>query len=431
VISALIWKVGGFKALSIVYIVICLAAFVLFFKSARRWLPFEAVLGLSLLVILLITDRREIRPEGLSSFFMGLYFYLLTRFREGSITPKLLFLILLPVQLIWVNTHIFFFMGPLITAAFLCESHLSPLGAENKRLLLKLCGVSLLINLINPSFLAGALTPLNIFKGLGYNLAENQTIFFMLKRFPQNILYPWTLMLAAGTVIIMFLGIKAGELRRTLPFLLLFVFALAAGFKAVRLIPYFGLLFIPLSAICLAPYFKKSRIWLNWGFLAIGLISLGWQQKALPHTLQIGLFPGINESARFYRENNLKGPIFSNYDIGGYLIFHLAPEEKVFVDNRQEAFPPEFFKNTYIPMQEDSARWEEELAKHNFNVIYFYRHDLTPWGQTFLIKRVQDPLWAPIFVDDFTIIFVKRTPENADLIGSYEIPQNRFGITGK
>jgi len=55
----------------------------------------------------------------------------------------------------------------------------------------------------------------------------------------------------------------------------------------------------------------------------------------------------------FFKENNLQGPIFNNYDIGGYLIFNLFPQEKVFVDNRPETYSSEFFQEDYIPMQED------------------------------------------------------------------------------
>lgn len=140
----------------------------------------------------------------------------------------------------------------------------------------------------------------------------------------------------------------------------------------------------------------------------------------------IGLLPEINKSADFFKTQHIIGPIFSNYDIGGYLIFHLYPQEKVFIDNRPEAYPASFFQDEYIPMQNDEIIWDKELARWNFNAIYFARYDLTPWAQQFLITRITDPLWAPVFVDNYTIIFLRRNEKNTDIIKKYELPKDMF-----
>jgi len=68
------------------------------------------------------------------------------------------------------------------------------------------------------------------------------------------------------------------------------------------------------------------------------------------------------------------------------------------------------------------------MNKYQFNAIYFYRHDMTPWGQPFLIKRIRDPEWAPVFVDDFTLIMVKRNLYNRGLIERFELPQSMFSV---
>jgi len=53
---------------------------------------------------------------------------------------------------------------------------------------------------------------------------------------------------------------------------------------------------------------------------------------------------------------------------------------------------------------------------------------LTPWGQAFLISKVQDEEWAPIFADQYNIIFIKKNLENVELIRKYLIPKENFGI---
>jgi len=142
----------------------------------------------------------------------------------------------------------------------------------------------------------------------------------------------------------------------------------------------------------------------------------------------IGLQPNVNVGARFVKTLNISGLIFSNYDIGGYIIFHMYPQEKVFVDNRPEAYPVGFFQQEYIPMQESELVWNTELVKWNFNTIWFYRNDLTPWAQKFLITRIEDPLWAPVFVDDYSIIFLRRVEKNAKVIEQYELPKSMFTV---
>lgn len=99
-----------------------------------------------------------------------------------------------------------------------------------------------------------------------------------------------------------------------------------------------------------------------------------------------------NASAEFFKKENVQGPVFNNYDIGSYLIYYLFPQERVFVDNRPESYPASFFKEIYIPMQE---------KEYNFNAIFFSHCDYTPWGQKFLINRLNDKDWVPVFADQF------------------------------
>ena len=142
-----------------------------------------------------------------------------------------------------------------------------------------------------------------------------------------------------------------------------------------------------------------------------------------------GLVPGINGAAEFFNRNQIQGPLFNNYDNGGYLIFHLFPRVKVFVDNRPEVYSVSFFKDMYVPMQENNDVWKTMDEKYQFNSIFFYRHDLTPWGQNLMINRIQDPNWAPVYVDLFSIIFLKRNERNRALIDAYELPKSMFSFT--
>jgi len=80
------------------------------------WPDLTTLFLTALFLVPLIADRTEVRPEGLSFFFLALFFFLLYRFSRDEIQNekqknsrrKMLFLIPL-VELVWINTHIFLF----------------------------------------------------------------------------------------------------------------------------------------------------------------------------------------------------------------------------------------------------------------------------------------------------------------------------------
>ncbi len=426
VVSYFLWKVIGFNGLSITYVAMLLAAFLLFFQSARRYASFPVVFFLSAISVTVLCDRREIRPEGFSTLAMGIYFYLLTQFKCRALSLKPLLLILVPLQLIWINTHIFFFMGPVLVLIFLWDECLLAQDKIRQKALRQLLCLVTAINVINPSELWGMLTPFNIFREFGYPLAENQNIFFMMQRFTGEVAYRWYLVILVVAVIGGIWAVRRQGLRKYLPFVVLAVFMAAAGVKAVRLMPFFAFFFIPLAAMFYGRFVEHRGI--KAVLIMLAVVAVVVQFKGAPQRAGVGLMPQINKSAEFFKAVDLKGPIFSNYDIGGYLIFHLAPQERLFVDNRQEAFPPDFFKKVYMPMQETPSIWQEQLAKHDFQVVYFYRHDLTPWGQQFMVERISDPAWAPVLVDNYVIIFARRGGPNQAVIDMYELPRSMFSV---
>ncbi len=425
VMAYVIFHMSGFDGLSVFYILLLVLSFLIAFDSARRYSNFSLGLFFGVLGFLLLISRPEIRPEGVSVFFVALDFWLLQRFLQRSISDSLVLIVIPIVQIFWVNTHIFFFMGPVLVGIFLWQARLAGESQERLGLLQRLGGLSVLVNLINPSGLWGMLTPLNGFKKFGYSLAENQSVFFMIHRFGDNIIYKYYVFAAMVLIVGMVICLRR-EGAKGLPMVVLGSFITMATFKAVRLIMPFGFLFIPLAAYFYTPYIKKVSVVFMLGIASVaGLILCECLMPAYHH---IGLMPNVNASAEFFKQNGLRGPIFSNYDIGGYLIYHLEGQEKVFVDNRQEAFPPDFFQKTYIPMQEDPQVWKTLSEKYGFNIIYFYRQDITPWGQSFLISRVQDSQWAPVFVDDYTIIFARRGSLDQSVIDRFELPKSMFGV---
>ena len=74
-------------------------------------------------------------------------------------------------------------------------------------------------------------------------------------------------------------------------------------------------------------------------------------------------------------------------------------------------------------------KWEALDAQYKFNVIFFSYHDLTPWAQGFMARRLKDSEWAPVFADSYAIIFLRRTLENTPVLLRRELPRSMFRVT--
>jgi hypothetical protein len=447
VIFYLVWKVFGFVGLSLFYLLLSLVVFYLFFVISEQESSFFWASLVSLLLIPLMAARREIRPEIFTYLFTALFFFLLFNWKKEQIKQHWLYL--LPVlQIIWVNTHIFFFFGPILIGLFWLEQIVSFLfnktlnNKEKRKEKIKILGVVLLITtlvtFINPFGLRIILYPLNMLNNYGYQIVENKSVWFLENwgfRDPNLRLFEISLVVLWSSFIIVWLRNKKNFSFFYLSLAVLFSFL---GWLAIRNFTMFAFFALPIICFNLNKGLtKEEQEKLKSGFALLTLaffvflLNLATQYQRLPFQSSrfgFGLMKGVNGSANFFQQNKLKGPIFNNYDIGGYLIFHLFPQERVFTDNRPEAYSVSHFQEQYIPAQQDQKVWQQLNQQHNFNTIFFYYRDYTPWSQEFLINKVNDPQWVPIYADPYAIIFVKRNQTNQQLIEKFEIPKQNFRV---
>ncbi len=468
VVFFLIWKSFGFTGLSVWNVAFGVIAFGLFFDVARRAGNFWLASAVSICLMPLITARSEVRPETFTYFLTGLFVWILWLHRARKLGRRWLYGLPL-AMLIWVNLHIGFVFGFLVLGGFLLEASMPlvwgrlGLGPKAKGSTAKarmsgkksrdsaaappppvnaigewkqLAGVSVLCalaGLVNPFFLQGFLYPLSIFGKYGYLVAENQSIPFLerLGVGGNNIFLIFRLTAAAMIVS----GAMAAMANRRKVDVALLTPALASGvmaYFAIRNFITFGLFAVPALAATLNtarhPIPGRRIGWRDailMGVFAIAISGVLWQQyDQFPQVragLGLGLVPGADASADFMKQNHITGPIFNDYDVGGYLIYKLSmdgPRQSVFVDNRPEAYSVEFFRDVYIPAQRDEAQWQQLDRRYHFNAIFFSRRDATAWARTFLDNRARDRAWAPVFADDYNIIFLRRDNlANRDTIG--------------
>lgn len=441
VIFYLVYKLAGFSGLSIFNSFLGLITFLIFFNVAKEQVGTNVAGLISLLIMPVIVDRIEVRPEIFSYLLSGIFFCLLLRYRESRLRDNKLYI--LPVlTVIWVNLHIYFFVGYMLIGIFLFERILTFRTFDKIRTLFIVFILSLLGTFIGPFGIKGAFAPYNIFQNYGYMIVENQPVWFIEKLIYSpsflvfKIIFAFLILSCITVVLIKRKKIKITEI------LLAAIFSTLAWF-AIRNFSIFGLftlvviasnisMIVPLSV--LSKINSRTGPYVSILLFVIFILTVSGNMKwifARNTNFGLGLMGSGNRSAKFFKSVSISGPIFNNYDIGSFLIFNLFPEERVFVDNRPEAYSVDFFRKIYIPMQDDENIWHKYSEKYNFNAIFFYYRDATPWAQKFLIARINDPSWVPVYADETALIIVKNNDKNKKIISENALPTDYFRVVTK
>ncbi len=454
-------KFFGFTGISIASFLLISLSLVFIYLTARSLSNSTTAWFVLMLVLPPMLWRVGPRPELFSYLFFSLEFYLLTLYSLNKIKLKPVLIILSVMMMLWVNIHIFFIFGLFLLVLFYLNSikrsdldkttnRISNITIKNNFFIL--IGASLAALFINPFGINAIIEPFLIFKSYGYTVFENQPIFFVQKRNPGNPIYILTELATIITILSFIIKIgnfknlknlllkKHREYSMDLLNLILFTAITILAFKINRVLTLAGFCMVPILAYNLylkrtsyANFFAKFKIPLS-VIYAVPIIALltyfniffCMVLKRNITSKFIALPDNINRSANFIKKFNIPGPMFNNYDIGGYVIYHLFPKWRCFVDNRPEAYSYNFFKKVYEPMQANEDVWHAIDARYKFNIIYFYRLDMTRDAQPFLVKRLKDPEWVPVFVDNWTLILVRNTEINRAIIEKFALPKKMF-----
>lgn len=416
------WSITlGLQSLLILKVIIFLFSVWLIFKiipKGNEQVPSSGsrvlLLPIGFIFLHVLRERLELRPEIFSFLFTASTYYILEKYLKKA--TRLIYLLPL-IQLLWINTHIYFFVGLILQAIFFLH-----IGYQHIRLhleggKLKILAIifilSVLISLINPNGLAGLLYPLNVTTNYGYTIVENQTMFLLENigfRDP-NFLF---VKLSIGIIALSLLTL-AIKRKFELKNILLSLSSLGLALLNVRSFPY--LVFLSLPAVLQNFGLAKRNFVTVFLFLVFSFMLLlesyfylnGDYYKYNESINQVGLRLAESGSGamNFVLANNLPNPVFNNFDIGSYIIYRGYPKYPVFVDGRPEAYPKEFFINTYIPAQYDYNKFKELDKLMSFRTIIFSHTDQTPWAKAFLQNVVKDEIWKLVYIDDFMIVLVK------------------------
>jgi len=443
VIVYLIQAAAGFNGLTLMGALLYTGAVAIAWKVAVKKGSLVSAAIAVLMLLPLLADRTETRPEAFSVFFFMLLYWLFDQLLSEPVKLKRLWWLVglaTLVMVAWINIHIFFVLAGVLGGAAVIQAVVNKQWLALKAI--ALVGLGMITGVwVNPLGLELILYPLQIFSNYGYRVAENQGLWFFLFHFTRPI--HWYVLIVAVACLPLIGYYLWKNWKSSLYQLLVALVFLGFIFKLIRMENVLALTLIPLVAASLdfiwqrhhqlfARLLKKTWVLSLASLGGFGLVAvLLYSRLMLPFTpdFGVGLLPGYDTSIQAVRSLPLNGPIFNNFDSGSFLIYSLYPNSKVFIDNRAEAYPSDFVQNTYIAAQEDETIWENVNQDYGFHFIIYYYHDMTNWGQEFLVKRYQDTRWVPIYVDPYILIFAKDMPENQELIEKYRLPEGLFSVS--
>lgn len=389
--------------------------------AARAGHPYVAGFAL-LLGALAASPMWGVRPQMFSFLFASVFFAVLGAYARGEGGRRVWWLV--PLTALWANMHAGFALGltliALTAAGLLLDAWLSEeQGGEpvwgRVRTLAAVLVASLAAVVLNPS---GARLYAYPFETLTSRAMMKYINEWFSPDFHEPMFQPFALMLLA-TFSLMILS--RGRVR---PSSLLMLAATAyAALRSGRNVPFFALAAMPLVA-------EHAWKWLSrhaWGarllkpekaedghqlFLKVALNVLVFVAAPLALCLvrvqQVNAGRAADEArnfpsaaVEFMRENRLPQPVFNEYGWGGYMIWKLRPDYRVYIDGRADVYGDAFMEE-FLKTHDGVAAWRAPLERDGVRTVA-----VGPDAPLASLLR-QEKGWRKVFEDKQAVIFVRE-----------------------
>lgn len=428
IILFLVWHTGGATGVILFRTLIVLTIAALLLSRNIRDIWFSAPLTILAVALALpgFVDRPQLFTFALFTGFFVLALRYLNLADDDTRSSRKILIVLLVMEILWVNLHGgAALMGLIIFAALFFQRliTLRTFRSSEIRLLL-LAGTGMCLSLlVSPSGI-GNITYI-------WSLLNDQTVGFIREWAPRALgpyLRDLTLpaLLALGSI---------AATRRHVVFAVstLIVFGILS-----RLAFRHEMLFIfTATAITLMEirWNERVRAWteqlLARPALAAGvlfILSLGsgfiaiQKSDALtaPDTLRgYGTFEPAKDSFDFLERQKISGHGFNTYDIGDYLEYRGTPLRSVFMDGRNIDFGYAFLSTAFSAAQNPEV-WKQLEDRYDFTyavISYDPFTDVRPFPYIGHLEK--NPQWALVYLDDWIAVYLKDTPLNHAAFGQY------------
>ena len=403
-------------------------------REANRWL------GAFILVIAAVASGIiwAARPQMVSFLLTAVIAFLLYRFKQAHDRPDRLpselfdltnaseksvrstrIIWWLPlVMLLWANIHGGFAIGFILMFAYLfgetgniiLKTGAPAIGWRGLGMLALVVLVSIAVIPLNPNGFQMLAYP---FRTVGIEILQQFIVEWQAPNFHEFYLHPFIWLLLAALTAFGLAGRRADFTDLTLVALFTYMSLLA-----VRNIPLFALVTAPVIVRSSSAAWERWRgpagappkpalrpalmTAVNWLILLLvaGLVLVRVVQSADPAVNaadQADYLPA--DAAAYLAQAEPAGPIFNNYNWGGYIIWRL-PQYPVFVDGRTDLFDDDFL-HQYLSIYLGEEGWQEKLDAFGVNLALIEPDSGLARAMT------QEPAWKTVYVDDVAVVYAR------------------------
>ena len=384
------------------------------------------------------------RPQMWTSLFAVLVIYVLEGLKEKrqwayAVLPLLMFF--------WANMHAGFVLGNVIIAIYLAAGLIFRTAGAT---FIISTALAILISGLNPNgyipFLSLLSTFINIETAEYWQaITETQSIFQHASLRGIMKFLPFF----SGILILSLVSFPL-NLKRTLwekkELVLIYVLVFVMGVQAIRYIVFFVTVACLITAINLQPAINRLRvleakeIFRKASFVITSVLVLlmagsltasGYKRTSLK--MEKPYNNDYKGAADFIRHERLSGRIFNDYTPGGYLIWRLHPDIKVFTDGRALSLKGfDLFRdiadNPFRPLSryDITPLYVRALSSFEIDLVVLSGCDKAS-GVTIPLSYalINDNRWAIVYADSGAIVFMRDLPENRDFIEKYRLPKTR------
>jgi hypothetical protein len=397
-----LYRLAGAGALIFTFALITLSTFLLvFFRSPGK--PYVAGV-VTVLGAIASVSTWGARPQMISLLLATVFLFLLER---SDREPRILWS-LVPLTVLWVNLHAGYALGIALIALFLVGSTMdfvldgerSRQSAKHLRRLLLVLGACCVAVLLNPYGARMYVYPLQTLRSPG------------MQSFIQEWLSPDFHDPKYLPLILMILGILAGVAsapkRLLARELMLLLPTMAAALWSIRHIPVFVVVAAPILAGFLEAWLEPSGVRLLniesgqirrpaalvnvlviaavAGFAGVRIWWVVYQQPAA----EARRFPA--EAASFLAKERPPQPLMNYYNWGGYFIWKLYPDYRVYIDGRADVYGDDLMSEfaTAYYLTDD---WEKPLRQWAVCTV------VLPPDTPLVTALRSSPEWKQIYAD--------------------------------
>jgi hypothetical protein len=345
-----------------------------------------------------------VRPQMLTLLLASIYIVLLERLDKRRIWW------LVPLMLLWVNLHAGFALGLALIGLYIVRAVLDGEWNQIRPLLIVLLVCTAVVPL-NPNGFRMFSYP--------YETLTSPSMAAFIQEWASPNFHQTTYLPLAILLLSTFAVMALSPTRPRLGEIFLVLITALGALRSVRHIPIFSLFAAPVLAKHLWAVAKDR----GWDKLLTGeeappngvklliniILLLAPLALAVTRVWDFASHQRYYESIRnpvaaveFLKSQRLPGPIYNRYGWGGYLIYHLYPEYRVYIDGRADVYGDAFFTET-MQVYDGVGNWKEPLDRYGIQTVI-----IDPNVALSTLLR-SDNEWSKAYEDDQAVIFRRVT----------------------